>query len=238
MNKKLLKSSTSLIAVLLLAACQTTGTPGEIGARETRASQIDAAMERASARAGTSGSLASLERKYKRNPEDELAAASYAAALRKADQLERASAVLGPFAKDKTSSAASKSEYAAIQLAKGNFGSAEKYAKDAVTQDDKYAKAYHNLGIALDAQEEHKKAERAYRKGLELWDGDPTSIMNNLALNLTAQNYLDEAAEILRKAKALSPDTIEIERNLRIVTALQQSHGAPAPKPPAKPEEL
>lgn len=237
MNIKMLKTTASACAILFLAACQTM-TAEEINARNSRAGQIDAAMERASQRAGTSGSLASLERSYKRNPQDEIAAASYAAALRKSDQLERAVAVLSPFAKDPKSSAASKSEFSAIQLAKGNFKSAERYAQDAIVQDDQFAKAYHNLGISLDAQEEHSKAERAYRKALDLWQGDPTSIMNNLALNLTAQNHLDEASEILHKAKALSPEKVEIERNLRIVTALQQSHGSPAPKPPLKPEEL
>ncbi len=222
------------VAIITLSACATSA-PGSLDANDRNA-RIDAAMQRASDNAGTSFSLGTLERKYKRHPDDELVAAEYGAALRHNGYLEQADAILAPFAKDKTSSAAVKSEYAAIQLAQGNFKSAEKYAQSAILQDEGYFKAYHNLGIALDSQEMHKEAERAYRKGLELWQGDPTSIMNNLALNLATQEYLDEAAEILQKAKALSPDREEIERNLRIVTALQQTHGAPAPKPPKKPE--
>jgi len=82
----------------------------------------------------------------------------------------------------------------------------------------------------------HEEAERAFRKALDLWEGDPTSIMNNLALNLASQGHLDEAAEILQKARDVSPNRTEIERNLRIVTALQQSNGIPVPKPKKKPE--
>lgn len=231
---KLSTLTLSCAALLLVSACQT-ATTGEMDGRDLRTSKIDAALDRAASRDVTSGSLSSLERQYKRNPEDEINAATFAAALRRSGQPEQAATILAPFAKDKTASAASKSEYAAIQLALGNFESAEEYAQTAILQDTGYYKAYHNLGIALDAQNQPEKAERAYRKGLELWQGDPTSIMNNLALNLTAQDYLDEAAEILQKAKALSPEKEEIERNLRIVTALQQSNGAPAPKPPSKP---
>ena len=82
--------------------------------------------------------------------------------------------------------------------------------------------AYQNLGIALDAKEMHPEAERAFRKGLEHWKGDPTTIMNNLALNLATQGFIDEAIEVLERAQALSPDRIEIERNLRIIRTLNE----------------
>ena len=91
--------------------------------------------------------------------------------------------------------------------------------------DDKSYTAYHMLGIALDAQGEHQPAEDAFRKGLEFWQGDPAPILNNLGLNLAAQGFLDEAAEVLRKALATSPNREEIERNLRIVSALRESGG-------------
>ena len=89
----------------------------------------------------------------------------------------------------------------------------------------------------MDAQGKHPEAERAFRKALDYWQGDPTTVMNNLALNLASQEFLDEAIEILNKAKAISPDRIEVERNLRIVMALQQSSGhRSAPKPKKKPD--
>ena len=109
-----------------------------------------------------------------------------------------------------------------IALGLGNYDLAEKYAKEAVIQDPTDHFAFQNLGIALDAKEMHPEAERAFRKALENWEGDPTTIMNNLALNLATQGFIDEAIEILEKAKALSPDRIEIERNLRIIRTLNE----------------
>lgn len=224
------------LAALSLAACQTTQSSP---LKTDREAKIDSALERAAFSAAASGekhqSIGYLEKIYKRNTSSAEAAMNYAHALRKSGFLERASLVLASFANSEDSPSAAKSEFAAILLAQGNNKAAEEYAKKAVLQDYKNHKAYHYLGIALDAEGEHEKAERAFRKGLDHWQGDPTSIMNNLALNLTAQGYLDEAYEILTKAKMIAPDKLEIERNLRIVKTLQQSHLGNTPKPKEKP---
>lgn len=223
-------------SLLILSACQTTQ---EQTLQKSREARIDSALGRAAAsveaRGQSSQSLPFLEQSYKRNSDDENAAIAYAAALRRTDQLNRASIVLQPFANSAASTTNAKSEYAAIQLAQGNYTAAEDFAQKAIIQDDKNFEAYHYLGIALDARSMHKEAERSFRKGLELWEGDPTTIMNNLALNLTSQGYLDEAATILQKAQSISPDRVELERNLRIVNALRESGGYSAPKPSAKP---
>lgn len=231
---------TTIMASMALSACQTTGTTPS--AKETREQQIDSALERATAKAversGGTQSPDALEKDYKNNAEDAQGAIKYAKSLREDDQLNRAAMVLEPFASDAASPAAAKTEYAAILLAQGNYESAEEYGKKAVMQDDQDHEAYHYLGIALDAQGKHPEAERAFRKALDHWEGDPTTVMNNLALNLAAQEYLDEAIEILYKAKAISPNRIEVERNLRIVMALQQSSGhRSAPKPKKRPDD-
>ena len=228
----LLMATALTLSLFTLGGCQTTQTE----ARMDRSDQIAAAIRRAENASGIQRSLKTLEGRYKRNSDSEIAATQYAHALRKKDFLPEADAVLAPFAKEKTSSAATKTEYAVILLEQGKLKSAEKIAQKAILSNDEYDRAYHILGIALDAQGLHKEGERAFRKGLELWQGDPTTIMNNLALNLTAQNHLEEAVEILEKAKAISPKRREIERNLRIVRALQQSHAKPVPKPKTKPE--
>lgn len=238
MKSKISNTSRILLlsTALLVTACQSATTTSP---KADRNDKIDAALQRAavsSERSGYSGrSLSFLETRYKRNVDDEQAAIDYAAALRKNDYLNRASIIIAPFANDPKSSSAAKNEYAAIALAQGQYAEAEKYAQKAILQDDSNYRAFHHLGIALDAQGEHEKAERAFRKGLELWEGDPTTIMNNLALNLASQEHLDEAAEILQRAQAVSPGRREIERNLRIITALQQSNGIPVPKPGMKP---
>ena len=237
-GKKLYKALLCLSATGLLAACQTSQA---IEDQNSRASKIDSALQRAAYEANSHGgsaeSIGYLEKIYKRNSTDVSAALNYAMALRENDYLNRASIVLAPFANDPESPAAVKTEYAAIQLAQGNHVAAEKYAQKAILQNEADFRAYHYLGIALDAQAMHKEAERAFRKGLDHWQGDPTTIMNNLALNLASQSFLEEAIEILQKAQAVAPHRMEIERNLRIVTALQESNsGYRAPKPRSKPK--
>lgn len=240
MKKNIKKAFTqiplSIAAIAILSACQTSQAVND-GAPPS--GSIDAAIQRAAntaERAGhTNKSLSALEKLYKRNSENPQAALNYATALRKNEHLNRAGLVLAPFAEDKGSSSAIKSEYAAIALKQGQFEKAEKYAQKAILQDENNFLAYHNLGIALETQGMYEEAERAFRKALDLWQGDPTIIMNNLALNLTNQKHLDEAAEILQKTKIISPNNEDIERNLRIVTALQESNGNSVPKPNKKP---
>jgi len=221
-------------AIFMLGACSSTA---QHSGDMTKDDKINAAIERAAHSSGANQSLSYLEKNYKRNSDDAVAAASYARALRLADSVNQAALVLAPFANmGDDSPAVAKSEYAAILLAQGNHKSAENYAQKAILQDENNHRAYHYLAIALDAQGEHEKAERAMRKGLDIWQGDPTPIMNNLALNLASQGFLDEAHDILLKAKALAPGRIEVERNLRIVMALKQSNFVDTRKPVKKPK--
>ncbi|MBX2834809.1 MAG: tetratricopeptide repeat protein [Micavibrio sp.] len=198
--------------------------------------QIAAAIRRAENASGYQPSMKTLEARYKKAPSSQIAATEYAYSLRHNNQIQQAEAVIKPFAISKDAAAATKNEYANILLAQGNTETAEKMAQDAIKTDPSYDRAYHTLGIALDMQAMHKESERAFRKGLELWEGDPTAIMNNLALNLAAQNFLDEATEILQKALTISPEKTEIRRNLRIVMALHQTNSIPTPTPAIKPE--
>lgn len=211
--------------ILSLSACG--ATTSEQYAANDRAAKLDRVLQDAARNASATGNyeqkLAIMENRYKRNSEDPAIATEYAESLRQADYLNRASIVLSPFARDENAPLYVKNEYAAIQLALGNYTVAEDYSQQVIIADETNYRAFQNLGIALDAQGMSEEAERAYRKGLENWEGDPTSIMNNLALNLATQGYVDEAMEILQKAKSIAPDRIEIERNLRIVAALQET---------------
>ncbi len=217
-----------LLATVSLAACQTTGSDRMSDSKQPISTQdrIDAAVEKAAITASqngsASGTLLALEKQYKRNSSDPAYALAYARGLRQAGYLNRASLVLEPFAKSDKAIAGSKTEMSMIALGLGNYDLAEKYAQQAVIQNPSDHFAFQNLGIALDAKEMHPEAERAFRKGLEHWQGDPTTIMNNLALNLAPQGFIEEAIEVLERAKALSPDRIEIERNLRIIRTLNE----------------
>ena len=209
------------VGLMSLSACQT----ASIAPGEHDYSKIDAAIDQAAQSAAANGQteeqLALLEKVYKRNSADPYAAYKYAAALRHADYLTRASMVLSPFAMKDKAPTEVYAEYAAIQLELGEYDKAEKFSQQAVLADDKNYKGYHYLGLALEAKGKHVEAERAFRKALDYWQGDPTTVMNNLALNLTAQGNVDEALEILQKAQQLAPDRPEIERNIRIIEAIK-----------------
>lgn len=204
---------------LMLSAC---GTP-TTQAKGPATSKI--AEQQVTGQGGES--LAAAEKAYKKNSDDVGAAIRYSRALRDAGRYSRASIVITPFAKDdRKPSAAAKSEFAAVQVALGNYDVAADSARKSIAMNDKSWQAYHILGIALDAKGDNANAEKALRKALELAPADQqTAILNNLGLNLAAQGFLDEAAETLRKALATAPDRAEVERNLRIVSALRQSGG-------------
>lgn len=217
------KSLLLISSILALGACQTTNNSASYSDSGKLDRVLESAARTASAQGNHEQSLALLEGRYKRSPDNADIATQYAKALRHSDYLNRASIVLSPFARQNDAPAYVKNEFTAIQLALGNYTVAEDFAQQVIIADEGNFQAFKNLGIALDAQGMHEEAERAYRKGLDTWEGDPTSIMNNLALNLATQGHIDEAVEILEKAKSIAPDRIEVERNLRIVRTLQET---------------
>ena len=159
---------------------------------------------------------------YKRNPKDEFAAGRYAKALRESGDLKKAESVLTPFLKGKSPSTLTYTEMGAMELETGDLKAAENYARKAIKVDNNNYRAWHVLGISLDAQQNHVEAETAFRKALSLWQGDSIPVMNNLALNLAAQGYTDKALNLLYDAKNKDPSRVEIERNIRIIRTLNE----------------
>lgn len=226
-------------ASLTLAACANTTHKVSTG-KSPYDEKINAALSRAADQAendnGSAGSVAILERLYKRDPKNSENAYKYARALRNTGDLQRAVLVLTPFANMDGADADLLTEFATLNVNLGKYQDAETFARKAIAKDDSAYKAYQILGIALDAQEKYKDAEGAFRQALDMWKGDPIPVMNNLALNLTNQERLSEALEIMERAKEAAPNRIEVERNLRIIRTLNESSaGRPAPKPIGKP---
>lgn len=185
----------------------------------------------------TDRSLSSLEHSYVNNPKSEEAAVHYAAGLRQKQYYNRASLVLSPFIQTDKPGINALTEYAAIQMALSHYVEAENYAQKSTSLDPYNYMGYRNLGLALEAQGQHEAAEKSLRKAVELWQGGPVRVMNDLALNLAGQNNLYEAATMLKKALEHDPDDIETQRNLRIILALQQTKNHTPPKPKEKPEK-
>lgn len=207
---------------LALASCQTTKPEKKVDLREH---SIDRALQQAAYTAGAQGaidqSLALYERLYKRNPTDEAVAEQYTAALISAGYLEQAAFVLKNFAIQESANKFQKLEYAKLLLKIGQFKEAEGFLRGMVTSDNANLQALHLLGVALDAQGFHEQAEKALRRALASWQGDPTPILNNLALNLMAQGFLDEATVIMAQAKSLEPENETVQNNAKVLKEIK-----------------
>jgi len=212
------------VSVLTLTACGTTRDANV--SNSEGANRVDTILERAARDAKASGNtvetLALLEQIYKRNPDDAAVATGFGQALREDEQFTRARQVLLPHTTGDDAYPDAVMELSMVQLSLGQYKEAELTARKAVELDPESGRAYLALGTALDAQNYHEQAEVAFRRGIDKWKGDPAPIMNNLALNLASQNKLDQAIDMLEKAKAISPGRMEIERNLRIINTLKE----------------
>lgn len=167
--------------------------------------------------------LSTIESAYQRDKSNAMYAARYGKALREANQMKQAKAVLLPFSDNKEAGTLVNTELSAIYLSDGDFSRAESSARKAVKQDGANYRAWRNLGNALDAQEKYVEGETAFRRSMEIWTGeDKVPVMNNLALNLAAQGYTDRALTLLYQAQKLGPDRVEIERNIRIIRTLSE----------------
>ncbi len=180
--------------------------------------------------------LSDVEKRYKAKPDDINNRLLYITALRQNDLLNKAAIIAETTLKDQPDNVPLMLEYAMIQLSLKNYKDAEHYSNKVIAIDTQSYKAYHLLGIALDSQDRHEEAEAAFREGILKWKGDPAPAMNDLALNLAAQEQTEQAIELLQRALIITPRHQELERNLRILLALKQSHTPYIPKPKPKPK--
>ena len=179
-----------------------------------------------------------FERVYKIDSGNPRAALNYASALRLTGNPERASVVLAPFveiARDNEKVMVDASspdillEYAAIQMSLGRYSEAEDLLH-ALASDTRAPElrpqALNLIGVTLDARGRHDEAEPYYEQAMDLWQGEPVSVMNNLALNLAHQGYFDESLNLLRQALVIEPDSEKIAANIDFVRGLQASVNA------------
>lgn len=243
MTRNTILSFPLLISVLALSACAGgAGTQPQVANSmnpQLRTEAIDRAMETALAEAeaarNTQETLAILAKVHARNPKDPIVATRYARALRDDEQINAAVRTLEPFVKGDKPNIEAVTEMAMTQLSLGDFNAAESYAVTATEMNPTNARAYLALGTAQDAQGRHQDAEVSFREGVKHWKGDPSPILNNLALNLASQGHLEESLALIEKAQNLSPNRMELERNRRIIATLLETTGPRPPAPEAKP---
>jgi len=237
----------SLSLVLLLGGCASTSGYGSDDRSAIYSSNeylpktkaIPKSTEALLAEANRAGdkqeALAILNKIYVEHPKDPVVAVRYGRLLREDDQIKAAEKVLKPYTRGNNANDLALTEMAMTQIALGDFEEAENYARGATALNEKNARAYLALGTALDAQKKHQPAEIAFREGMKHWKGDPTPIMNNLALNLASQGHLQEALSLIEKALEKNPHRMDLERNRRIIATLLETTGPRAPTPPKKP---
>lgn len=242
MNKKYFLL-TATVSALFLHGCSggdATGSYKSNGAYNNTSSKktsiIDRAIQKALKNAQNDQErLAILGQMHGRDPDNQAVAIHYAQALRNDEQIKASKRILAPLTVGEAKTSEALTEMAITNIALGDFKAAEFNAIEATELSPNNGRAYLAMGTALDAQGRHQDAEVAFREGIENWQGDPAPILNNLALNLASQGQLEQALEILKKAKSISPSRMEIERNLRIISTLLETTGPTPPKPSVKP---
>lgn len=227
-------------ASLLLAGCSSDhyDRPSVAHAIDTLQGQKQAAQTRlttaaaeAIAAGNTEEALQHYQKLWRNDKRDSSHALNYAQLLRRSGRSEEALNVLEPFAKKALGNKTSVSplllnEYAAILIEHGKLAESRKVidlvlAEEAYT--NSHADAMNLLGISLDAQGRHKEAETMFRLALEGWHGNPTTVMNNLAICLANQAMFDESLTTLRQALVMAPDKQEIARNIQLVSDLRDN---------------
>lgn len=244
-------SLTLLVSSLLLVSCASSGTTPTTSATSTSSNinsarpaleskSIDKAMKKALAQAEAAQDKAQvigiLEQIHNRNPEDAIIATRYARALREDDQIQKAVQALRPFADTETPNVEAITEMAMAQLGTGDYEAAKLYGLKSTVIAPKNARGYLALGTAQDALKDHANAEQSFRQGLKYWKGDPSPILNNLALNLASQGHLEESLSLLERALKIAPRRMELERNRRIIATLVETSSPMAPAPYKKPD--
>tara|TARA_R110002124_G_scaffold80819_6_gene213747 strand:+ start:73 stop:783 length:711 start_codon:yes stop_codon:yes gene_type:complete len=173
------------------------------------------------------------ERLYARNSGDIGITVKYAEALRKAGMPQQALTVLSPLAESQMKAKpAVLVEYAASNIAVGRFMHAQHALdkfygldkKNAADKDDLQPQALNLNGLVLSASGHHAEAEEKYREALASWLGNPSIVMNNLALSLAQQGKFDEALDFLEQAQRQStPEQQGMhDQNLALVEKLQK----------------
>ena len=197
---------------------------------------MQSALANAEANGNKQEVIATLEQIHQANPDDAIIATRLARELREADQIGKAERVLRSFVDSETPNVQAVTEMSMTQIALGNYDSAKRYALNSTVIDPKNARGYLALGTAQDALKDHGNAEQSFRQGLKYWQGDPSPILNNLALNLASQGHLNESLSLLERAVKISPERMELERNRRIIATLVETSTPMAPAPSTKPE--
>ena len=119
---------------------------------------------------------------------------------------------------------------ARAHYAKGDYGLAERYFRQAIEANQQSAEAWLGLAASYDRLRRFDLAERAYKKALEL-QGRTPAVLNNLGYHHMLRGNLKQARNYLTEAARLDPKNPQIQGNLQLLETWK-SGGENAHEPP------
>jgi len=102
---------------------------------------------------------------------------------------------------------------------RGDFGSAERYFRDAVEKAPRDATAWVGLAASYDRIGRYDLADRAYRNAIKLV-GETTEILNDLGYSYMLRGQFAIARQYIMKAYAREPNNPTIINNLQLLDSL------------------
>jgi len=157
---------------------------------------------------------------YSKNPGDKTAALSYALNLKAAGQKKTALQVLQQASQYHGNDREIASEYGRLALEFGQVGLAQKLLAIAYDPANPDWRVISAQGTVLAKQGDYQGAIPYYERALQLAPDQP-SVINNLAMALTADGRAHEAEPLLRKAAAHPDADPRVRQNLALVLDLQ-----------------
>lgn len=214
-----ISSGVVVLAALLLAGCQTTGSTAKTGSLANQ--RVAGAMAAAARDAASSGrieeSLAINRKLYLANPNDKAHILAYARDLRRAGRIDDARLVIRTPSLGSDATPAMQTEAAMVLIAAGDYSEARQFAEKAIAAAPASPDAYQALALAQSGEGNHEDAEAAFSKAFTLWpnDRDKTSVINNLAVSQLAQGKVTEAGKTMSMAtgEALKSEVYQNNRS-------------------------
>ena len=227
---RLAGAASSVVLLLGLGACQTSGPSDITGALGEKAE--------AKASADPRRDMETYRERVRANPKDADAALQYAKALRATGQRAQAAAVMEQATLAQPGNKALLAGYGRALADNGNFQQAFDVLGRAHTPEDPDWRILSAQGAVLDQMDRHDEARQYYASALKIVPDEP-QVLSNLGLSYLLSKDLPLAEETLRRARERAPADMRVRTNLAVVVGLQgrQSEAETIMKADLPPEE-
>jgi Flp pilus assembly protein TadD len=209
---RLLACSSSLILVLGLGACQTSGLSDITGSLGETAETSRSADPRRD--------IETYQERYRANPKDADAAIKYGKALRATGQRSQAVAVLEQASIAHPSNKTLLAAYGRALADNGNFQQAFDVLGRAHSPDDPDWRLLSAQGATLDQLGRFEEARAYYASALKISPDQPL-VLSNLGLSYVLSKELPRAEDTLRRANSLAKNDARVRANLALAVGLQ-----------------